>query len=77
MIGILLYFIIPIAIKYIYTHNVSKQGGILDTQADLGIDNAIIENENLLNGLRNGLSIDWDEIFSKGLYKEHNDDKLA
>jgi hypothetical protein len=76
IIGILLYFIIPIAIKYIYTHNVSKQGGILDTQADLGIDNAIIENENLLNGLRNGLSIDWDEIFSKGLYKEHNDDKL-
>ena len=76
IIGILLYFIVPIAIKYIYTHNVSKKGGILDTQADLGIDLAIIENEKELNGLRTGLSVSWDEILSKGLYKENNNEKL-
>lgn len=76
ILGILLYFIVPIAIKYIYTHNVSKKGGILYTQADLGIDLAIIENEKELNGLRNGLSVSWDEILSKGLYKENNNEKL-
>ena len=76
IIGILLYFIVPIAIKYIYTHNVSKKGGILDTQADLGIDLAIIENEKELNGLRTGLSVSWDEILSKGLYKENNNENL-
>ena len=76
IIGILIYFVVPLVIKYIYTNNVTKQGGILDTQVDLGIDKAIIENENLLSDLKNGMSVDWDIIFSKGLYKETKKEDL-
>lgn len=76
IIGILLYFVVPLIIKYIYTNNVFKQDGILDTQVDLGIDKAIIENENLLSYLKNGISVDWDIIFSKGLYKESKKEDL-
>lgn len=76
IIGILLYFVVPLVIKYIYTNNVTKHGGILDTQVDLGIDKAIIENENLLSDLKNGMSVDWDIIFSKGLYKESKKEDL-
>lgn len=72
-----LYFIIPIAKKYIYTNAVTKKVGILDTQADMGDDMAIIENEKELVSLLGGLSLDWNNILSAGLYKKSKEGELT
>lgn len=72
-----LYLIIPIAKKYIYTNAVTKKVGILDAQADMGTDMAIIENEKELVSLLGGISLDWDNILSTGLYKKSKEGELT
>lgn len=77
ILGVLLYLIIPIIRKYIYTNVVTKKVGILDTQANMGIDMAIIENERELSSLKGGLSLEWDDVLSAGLYKKSKEGELT
>lgn len=77
IVGIFLYLVVPIAKKYIYTHVVTKKDDLSDTQADMGADMATIESEKELSSLMGGLTVDWDNIFSKGLYKKSKESELT
>ncbi len=77
IIGIVLYLVIPILIKYIYTHNVKKTGEILNTQKYFGMDLAIIENNKKIKEIKSKLFVDWGKIMSKGLYRNEKVNELT
>lgn len=65
------YFLLPLIPKFLYTHSVSKKDDLLKEQNEIADDKNVIEKENNLNQLLNGVSVDWEKILSAGLYKKN------
>jgi len=65
------YFMLPIIIRLMYTHSVTKNDDILERSGNLARDESIVKKENQLDKLLKGVSVDWKAILSKGLYKKN------
>jgi len=66
---ITLYFILPLVPRFLYTHSVTKHDDLLESQNSEAADKAMIAKDKELEGLVEGMSIDWQKVLSKGLYK--------
>ena len=64
-----LYFLIPIIKNYIFLHSVTKTDDLMIQQESEAHDKSIIRNENQMSGLMDGVSVDWDFVFSNNLYE--------
>ena len=63
-----LYFLIPIIKNYIFLHSVTKTDDLMIQQESLAKDKSIIRNENQLENIMNGVSVDWDVVLARNLY---------
>lgn len=64
-----LYFLIPIIKNYLFLHSVTKTDDLMIQQESEAQDKSIIRNENQMSRLMDGVSVDWDFIFSNNLYE--------
>lgn len=64
-----LYFLIPIIKNYLFLHSVTKTDDLMIQQESEAHDKSIIRNENQMSRLMDGVSVDWDFIFSNNLYE--------
>ena len=64
-----LYFLIPIIKNYIFLHSVTKTDDLMIQQESGAHDKSIIRNENQMSRLMDGVSVDWEFIFSNNLYE--------
>jgi len=77
VIFVILYLVIPMVPKFLYTRSVTKEDDLLEEQTNLANDKNIIQKEKYLNELLNGMSIDWDDILADGIYKANMKEVLV
>jgi len=68
IIGVGLYFLIPIIKNYIFIHSVTKTDDLMIQQESEAHDKSIIRNENQLSKIMDGVSVDWEVILAGNLY---------
>ena len=65
------YFLIPLVPAYLYTHTVSKKDDLLKEQNEMAADKHVIEKDQQLSALLDGVTVDWEQVLSNGLYKKN------
>jgi len=78
IIVVMIYFVIPLLMKYFFTTNIWKQNSELTvSQAMNGLDASIYSLQQSIKKIKKGLDVDWDAILKNGTYKPDQDDILT